>query len=234
MKQLDGRQLAASGGHYMGKLRGKRLCGRRIRYTAKMHPGPFRIPKPARAALDPRCAASFRTYSALGSHEEGPVMSRRIRVILSANQQIDPDRHMQFADEWIVRITTTRGTGSCTRPSIHRLTPDDPASFIQPEAFPNDRRIGSFRGGPADANSTRASGTPAIRGGRTISSGWTCRGRPPRRAEPARDTRPDRLRLVLHHRPGREPQGQQPAIRPRRAGGAAVHVLSSQGGLHHE
>ncbi len=31
--------------------------------------------------------------------------------------------------------------------------PNDPASFIQPEAFANDRGIGSFRGGVSDANS---------------------------------------------------------------------------------
>jgi hypothetical protein len=147
---------------------------------------------------------------------------------IATNQQIDPDKHMQFADEWIVgyrrslpgqmaldasfvrrnwkdrpanievngiydggvfrgyrneefnafyritnntwnwlvysglEFTVTRRTKNVqliagyTRAWDHiegTWQPNDPASFIQPEAFANDRGIGSFRGGVSDANS---------------------------------------------------------------------------------
>lgn len=150
------------------------------------------------------------------------------RTNIAANQQIDPEKHMQFADEWIVgyrrslpgqmavdvsfvrrnwkdrpanievngiydggvfqgyrdedfnafyritnntwnwlvysglEFTVTRRTknvqliGGYTRAWDHiegTWQPNDPASFIQPDAFPNDRGIGSFRGGVSDANS---------------------------------------------------------------------------------
>ena len=147
---------------------------------------------------------------------------------IATNQQLDPDKHMQFADEWIVgyrrsfpgetavdvsfvrrnwkdrpanveingiydngvfsgyqneefnqiyritnntwnwlvysglEFTVTKRTanlqliGGYTRTWDHvegTWQPNDPASFIQPDAFPNDRGIGSFRGGSGDANS---------------------------------------------------------------------------------
>ena len=150
------------------------------------------------------------------------------RTNIAANQQIDPDKHMQFADEWIVgyrrslagrmavdvsfvrrnwkdrpanievngiyddgvfqgyrdedfnafyritnntwntlvysglEFTVTRRTENVqliagyTRAWDHidgTWQPNDPASFIQPDAFPNDRGIGSFRGGVGDGNS---------------------------------------------------------------------------------
>lgn len=150
------------------------------------------------------------------------------QTFIASNQQIDPDRHMQFADEWIVgyrrslpgrtavdvsfvrrnwkdrpanieingiyddgvfqgyrnedfnafyrltnnrwnwmvysglEMTVTKRTrnlqliGGYTRAWDHidgTWQPHDPASFIQPDAFPNDRGIGSFRGGLSDANS---------------------------------------------------------------------------------
>lgn len=150
------------------------------------------------------------------------------QTFVATNQQIDPDRHMQFADEWIVgyrrqfagqlsldasfvrrawkdrpaaveingiyedgvfkgyaderfnafyRLTNNewntlvysgleftvakRGAryqllGGYTRAWDHidgTWQPNDPASFIQPDAFANDKGIGSFRGGTGDANS---------------------------------------------------------------------------------
>ncbi len=147
---------------------------------------------------------------------------------LSANLQVDPDRHMQFTDEWIAgyrrqlpgrvaldaafvhrdwkdrpaqvevngiyenglfkgyrneafneiyRVTNNRWNwfvynaleltvskrtdrlqilGGYTRAFQHidgTWQPNDPASFIQPDAFPNDRGIGSFRGNETDSYS---------------------------------------------------------------------------------
>ncbi|MDQ3170254.1 MAG: TonB-dependent receptor [Acidobacteriota bacterium] len=150
------------------------------------------------------------------------------QTFIATNRQLDEDRHMQFADEWIVgfrrqfrgqlsldasfvqrawkdrpanveingiyengvfkgyqderfnafnRITNNewnwmvysgleftvakRGANyqllaGYTRAWDHvegTWQPNDPASFIQPDAFANDRGIGSFRGGASDANS---------------------------------------------------------------------------------
>jgi hypothetical protein len=150
------------------------------------------------------------------------------QTFIATNQQLDPDKHMQFVDEWIVgyrrslpgqtaidvsfvrrnwkdrpanieingiyddgvfsgyrnedfnafyritnntwnwlvysglEFTVTKRTrnlqliGGYTRAWDHiegTWQPNDPASFIQPDAFPNDRGIGSFRGGVSDANS---------------------------------------------------------------------------------
>ena len=150
------------------------------------------------------------------------------QTFLITNQQLDPDKHMQYADEWIVgyrrqlpgqtsvdasfirrnwkdrpanveingiydngvfggyrdpnfnaiysitnnewnwlvysglELTATKRTqnfqliAGYTRVWDHiegTWQPNDPASFIQPDAFENDKGIGSFRGGVSDGNS---------------------------------------------------------------------------------
>jgi len=156
------------------------------------------------------------------------VFENPAQTFIATNQQLDPDKHMQFADEWIAGYRR-QFTGQLSldvsfvrrawkdRPAgleingiydngvfkgykderfnaFYRITnnewnwlvysgleftaakrgeryqllagytrawdhidgtwqPNDPASIIQPDAFPNDRGIGSFRGGTSDGNS---------------------------------------------------------------------------------
>jgi hypothetical protein len=192
---------------------------------ARIHEQPyaFSIPSGATDVVGSRAEYDLDFDGTFETVFENPA-----QTVIATNQQLDPDKHMQFADEWIVGYRRQfsgqlsidasfvrrnwkdrpasleingiyengvfKGYKDENFNAIYKLTnnewnwlvysgleftvakrgaryqllggytrawdsiegtwqPNDPASIIQPDAFPNNRGIGSFRGGTSDANS---------------------------------------------------------------------------------